>query len=398
MTIKLLLVALVAYAAPISAELIKIPNVTEPVLDASIPVDFTIEGKKRTTTIEPYLQRHLEDYIANNYNPIAAVVVVEVETGNILAMAQGMAPDKWDADSHTALHELFPAASLFKTVAATAAFEILDMNPDQMIGLRGGCGDVHRSGIWLREQKPKKHFQMSLRKAYGLSCNGYFAKIAVNQLGLGTIIHYANRYGWNKPVPADFYIPVSPLKSPNVKTASALTVGKFSAGFGYVGLNAAHAAWMMLAIARNGEAIDLKLFKDHSKNIEDFPTVKTQLIESETSRKLRDIMDSSIRGGTAHFAFERRKFWMIRKLAGGKTGTLTGDNPKGMTTWFAGMMPLDHPEIVVASVVILEDLWHIKGANLAAEAFYGYREMIQKKKSLFQPEVAVNSGVQEAKK
>jgi cell division protein FtsI/penicillin-binding protein 2 len=324
------------------------------------------------------------------------VVVVEVKTGKILAMSQGTLPEKWGAKQHSALHELFPAASIFKTVATTAAIEVLDTNPNKMIGLQGGCGDVLRSGVWMREQKPKRHFQMSLRRAYGLSCNGYYAKLAVNQLGLGTIMHYANLYGWNRPLDADFFIPVSPIKAPDSRTASALTVGKFSAGFGYVGLNAAHAAWVMLTIARNGEALPLQLFADTVEKR--LPTIYPKIIEPETAGKLRGLMDYSVRGGTAHFAFQSRKFWKVRRIAGGKTGTLTGDNPKGMTTWFTGLMPLESPEIAVAAVVILEDLWHIKGANLAAEAMYAYRRMHQKKKSLFHSNLAAKSEMKETSK
>jgi cell division protein FtsI/penicillin-binding protein 2 len=85
-----------------------------------------------------------------------------------------------------------------------------------------------------------------------------------------------------------------------------------------------------------------------------------------------NILDASVLGGTASFAFRRGKYTKLRGLVGGKTGTLTGSSPPGLTTWFAGMAPTDQPEVIVASVVMLEGRWIVKGPSLAAEAFWAY--------------------------
>jgi cell division protein FtsI/penicillin-binding protein 2 len=236
--------------------------------------------------------------------------------------------------------------------------------------LNGGCAHVRETGDWLKERVPTDRSRMSLRRAYGSSCNGFFAKIAVNHLGLGPIIEFAKRFGWEAGVPADFKIEKSPFMPPSAEASSTHTVGQFAAGFGYVGLSPVHAAWMMLTVANDGVPMPLKIFRDTPARRAG--EAEGRIFSPETAARLKEILDASVRGGTATFAFKRGKYRKLRELVGGKTGTLTGSSPKGLTSWFAGVAPLQDPEIVVASVVMLGERWRIKAPNLAAEAIWAY--------------------------
>jgi len=353
--------------------------------NVQIPIS---DGSTLESTLNPYLQNHLTRYIYNHGNPIAAVVVVDVKTGAILAMAQGRSPKEWNSTSHSALYSRFPAASLFKTVVASAVFELTGIQPTEKVGLNGGCGSVRPSGVWLEDKVSGSRRKLSLRRAFGQSCNGYFAKLAINEIGLNALKNFAARYSWNKMIGSDFKVDPSPMDAPSGQRASVHSVGRFAAGFGYVGMSAVHSAWMNLAIANNGVKKDLHLFKRSLKVNQGDPNTLVlsakalkdqQLISVDTALKIRSIMDATVRGGTASFAFRRGKHRRLRNFVGGKTGTLTGHAPKGVTTWFTGMMPLDEPQVVVAAVVVLDKLWHIKGPNLAAEAFWAYKNMIKKK-------------------
>ena len=182
----------------------------------------------------------------------------------------------------------------------------------------------------------------------------------------------AEKFGWNgKPISADFAVLPSPIKVPNPATSSAHRVGKFAAGFGNVGLSVAHAAWQMLAITNQGVPMPLRFF---SYKLPENPKPADRIMSVETSKELLEIMDATILGGTATSAFKKGRYRRLRRDLGGKTGTLTGSHPKGVTTWFAGAYPIDNPEVVVVSVVVLKDLWHIKAANLAAEAILAYHD------------------------
>lgn len=348
-----------------------LPQVPVHLPDASADglIYLQADGKPRATTLIPEMQAHLSNYLIDSRSPIAALIVADVQTGSILAMVQGRSPEDWGGKTHTALHAGFPAASLFKTVVTTAAFEVADMEAQEPMGLNGGCSHVRETGEWLKERSPQGVSRMSLRRAFGSSCNGFFAKIGVNNLGLGIITEFARRFGWETGFATDFKTEKSPFRPPSPTSSSTHTVGRFAAGFGKVGLSAVHAAHVMLTIANKGVPRPLRIFRDTP--VADVKDV-APLYSAATSDRLMEILDASVKGGTASFAFRRGKLRKLRDYVGGKTGTLTGSSPKGLTTWFAGVAPVQNPEIVVASVVMLDDYWHIKAPNLAAEGVWEY--------------------------
>ena len=340
-------------------------------------VTIEVDGQDKVSTIDPTLQDHLTTFIAGKHSPIAAVAVIDIKTGDLLALAQGRDPAKWEGQTHTGLYSGFPAASLFKTVVTAAAFELADIDASREFGLTGGCQHVRATGGWLDDKVQNHRNKMTLRRAYGQSCNGFFAKLAVNHLGLGIITDYARKFGWETGVPSDINMPASPFRPPLAHSSSVHAVGKYAAGFGYVGVNTIQAAWMMAMIANGGIARPVRVLKDTP--IPPDPSLPRALSQ-ETADRLLEVMDSTVRGGTASFAFRRGRHRRLRNLVGGKTGTLTGKQPFGLTTWFAGVMPLENPEIAVAAVVVLnDDLWFIKGPNLAAEAFLAYYDQKLKK-------------------
>src|SRR5690606_37218550 len=72
------------------------------------------QNKTHKLTLHAALQEHLERYLEHKGNPIAAVMVADARTGQILAMVQGQDPSAWGSAHHSALFPDFPAASLFK--------------------------------------------------------------------------------------------------------------------------------------------------------------------------------------------------------------------------------------------------------------------------------------------
>lgn len=338
-----------------------------PPADSDGVIRLEERGSRRPLTVHPALQEHLQRFIAQRGNPVAAVVVVDVQTGAILALAQGRALPRWG--QHTALFTEFPAASLFKIVTSTAWLATAGTAAEAPLGFAGGCGEVRPDGTWIRENR---HRKFSLKRAYALSCNGYYASIAVNHLGLGLITRYAQRLRFGTTVPADFFIPPSPLTPPRAANVSTHTVGEYAAGFGRVGISAMHAAWLHLVIASGGKLRRLKILRQH---VHTDSMSKEQVIDAKSSAALLRIMTSTVNGGTASYAFRARKYRRLRRLIGGKTGTLYSKALGGINTWFAGLMPVDKPRVVVAAIVVIPNAWIIKGPNLAAEAFWAYRHV-----------------------
>ena len=340
-----------------------------PAADADGIIRLDVRGTRLPLTVQPALQQHLSRFIASRGNPIAAVVVADVATGAILALAQGRQPQQWGQQQHTALFTEFPAASLFKIVTSAAWLETAGAKAEQPLGFAGGCSKVRADGTWIRENKRRK---FTLKRAYSLSCNGYYASVAVNHLGLGIITQYAERLRFGKAPPADFYIPPSPLTPPTAANVSTHTVGEYAAGFGRVGISALHAAWLHLVIASGGKMRRLKILQAN-RTVAD--NSKTQVLSKTSSAALLRIMAGTVNGGSATYAFRSRKYRRLRRNIGGKTGTLYSKALGGINTWFAGLMPLANPRIIVAAIVVIPNAWIIKGPNLAAEAFWAYQHL-----------------------
>ena len=358
-------------ALPASASLLHLPAQL-PAASSDGIIRLAVRGTKLPLTVQPALQQHLSRFIASRGNPIAAVVVVDVATGAILALAQGRQPQQWGQQQHTALFTEFPAASLFKIVTTAAWLETAGAKAEQPLGFAGGCGEVRADGTWIRGNTRRK---FSLPRAYALSCNGYYASIAINHLGLGIITQYAQRLRFGASPPADFYIPPSPLTPPTAANVSAHTVGEYAAGFGRVGISALHAAWLHLVIASGGKMRQLKILPPQVGAGKDSSTAENQLLAKTTSATLLRIMAGTVNGGSATYAFRSRKYHRLRRLIGGKTGTLYSKALSGINTWFAGLMPVANPRVVVAAVVVIPNAWIIKGPNLAAEAFWAYQHL-----------------------
>ena len=330
------------YAKNSANATVKIP----PTLNLQIKDGIThIQTKtsQEPTWLNPTLQEKLSAYLKRSGSPIAAAALTTVKDGKVIALIQGQRPTSWKPQSHTAVYPYFPAASIFKTITTIAALELEVRDPFSPVMLRGQCGKVDPRGAWLMNEPTRYSQYMTLARAYGLSCNNFFAKLALDRLGLGVINRYAKQFLWEKQVPADFYIPPSPLRSPSIIGSGAHTVGRYAAGFGMVGLSVMHAAWVHLTLARKGDPIPLKLFRSSPNHSNQLPRIVTE----KTSEKYLKISKSTITRGTAKSVFYRWRYRRIRNQVGGKTGTLHSRHPEGLATWFVGMMPIKKQRILL---------------------------------------------------
>lgn len=341
-------------------------------------IRLKVGASERPSTIIPFIQNSLNSYIRRHGNPVAAIVMVDVASGEIVAMAQGRAPEKWGGHTHTALYEGFPAASIFKVVPTIAAMDVAQLEPSTVLGLTGGCAKVHARGWWLRDVKPTRLHKMSLGRAFANSCNSFFAKLTLQYLGVGVLNNYAKKLGWNESIGADFQLNSSPINPPKPAGSAIHTVGRYAAGFGMVGLSPVHAAWINLVIARDGVPMALKIFSDYPAEAMQAREAVEPVFHQQNAMNLRRMMQKTVRSGTASGAFRSWKYRKIKRSAGGKTGTLNSKAPKGLATWFAGLMPIENPKVVVSAVVVNGDLWVIKGSHLAAEGFRLWEEYQRK--------------------
>jgi cell division protein FtsI/penicillin-binding protein 2 len=88
------------------------------------------------------------------------------------------------------------------------------------------------------------------------------------------------------------------------------------------------------------------------------------------------MMRNTVSAGTARRTFRRASHALRGVEVAGKTGSLADASPYRDYSWFVGFAPADRPEVVVATVVVNDRLWHARApqvAREALEAFFGAR-------------------------
>jgi len=322
-------------------------------------------------TLDVALQQTMEALFRQYRVPYGAFVAMDPNTGRILALVEySSAPAQSDP---LTLRATFPAASIFKLVTASALLEEKKVSPDTVIRFRGG---IYRLGPRNWTDDPRRDREsMTFAEALARSCNVVFAKSALRYLDRNKLLHYAEAFRFNQPIPFEFPVQISRAQIDEGSQSLAYS----SAGFGDVGLSPLHAAMIAASIADGGQMMApyliSKIAGPHGEELFSAqPRLLATAITPETAQALREMMAITVVKGTSRKAFRPRKGHALPRgiTIGGKTGTLTGEDPKGKYSWFVGMAPLEAPEIAVAALVINRPLWRVKSSFIAREGFSAY--------------------------
>ena len=332
-------------------------------------------------TIQPKLQDALAKSLMTQRNIAGAVVLMESRSGRILAMveregAKGNPLNSVNSESIVTSARA-PAASLMKIVTATAAMEKVGFKPDEEISFFGGCGHLRRNN-WLRDSKQDRQ-KLTLARAFGLSCNTVFARLAMYSTGLGTLRKYVEGYHFNKPLPSDFRIETSAALLPQAEAATALEVGEAGAGFGASKLSPVHAA-MMASVAGNEGKMMVPFLVDSAFDAKGqrvylgLPQVLAQVASKNVAHEMQILMQDTVLTGTSRKYFRRKGIRADRYEIGGKTGTLSDPEDRStLYTWFAGIAPLETVENVsIGALVASPKTWVVRASEIAQMSFTHY--------------------------
>jgi len=329
-------------------------------------------GVTAVYTIDAALQTTMEKFFKRYRVPYGVFVAMDPKSGKVLALVEYSAENP--KSEALATRATYPAASIFKLVTAAAAIEEKKADPATSISYyRSG---MRRLGPKHWTDNPKKDkLKITLAEALARSNNTAFAKVALRWLDVPKLIDYAERFQFNRPIPFELPVQISQMEIENSESGLART----AAGFGDVGLSPLHAALIGSAIANDGAMITPCLVDEvfsptGEKIYECTPRVFATAVSSETAESLREMMAMTVISGTSRKAFRmKRRERSLRGITiGGKTGSLTGEDPPGKYSWFVGMAPLEAPEIAIAALVINRPLWKIKASEVAKEGFAAY--------------------------
>lgn len=338
---------------------------------AEISIDGDSEKVKIDYTINPTLQL-AADKLLKAYKPdYGAIVLMDTESGKILAMSSYTRGDS-NADN-LALRGTFPAASIFKIVTATAAMDRHSMTPDTIVMYNGSNHTLYKRNVmstnvnrWTRG--------ISLRDAFAKSVNTVFGRIALERLAPKDLEEYAIRFGFNKDIASD--LPFDPGFT-EIPQEKSFKLTEISSGFNKVTtMSPIQGAMIAASVAEGGVMrvpyiVDKVTSEDGNVLFQSEPVTAAVTMSEKGAERLRELMEATVRGGTSKKSFRTllkdRKFKELE--VGGKTGSLTGANPKGKVDWFVGYAIGEHDKIAVAAITVNVDFWVVKSAYLAQSIF-----------------------------
>ncbi|MDD2732411.1 MAG: penicillin-binding transpeptidase domain-containing protein [Desulfuromonadaceae bacterium] len=327
----------------------------------------TSEGSQLIYTINGDLQRRVYDFLAKNKVPYGVFVAIEPASGRILGMTSYSFIDP--AWTKRSAYELYPMASLFKIITASAALESRKITPDSVIEFRGGSYSENPR-YWDISPRGRNN-RMDATFAMGKSINPVYGRVASDIAGKSSVMASVSRFGFNQELFPG--IPTKPSQA--AEPASNNDLRLMGAGLDHdVKISPLHAAVIMSAIANGGTmmipGLTSSIIDEQGVEKELFaPRELRRLVTPETSASLTRMLSSTVLTGTSRKAFhDRRGRPLIDVSIAAKTGSINGTDPKGHYTWFAAFAPIQNPRIALVALVINPDKWKVKASQVGEQA------------------------------
>ncbi len=351
--------------------------------EVKIDLNDDTEVLKVNYTIDQRLQNEAEKLLKQYRPDYGAVVMMDARTGKILSLASF----ERNPALHTnlALRGTYPAASVFKIVTSAAAIDKAGVTPAHTINFNGGNYTLYRKNV-MSDRINRWTRKITLRDAFARSINTAFGRLSLENLDPADLMNYANRFMFNQEIPTDFNVDMGLAVVPHEKGYEMTQV---ASGFNRLTrMSPIQGAMIAGAIVNQGKMV-IPYIVDSLKNADgeivyQGETVdRGQVVNPESAAQLQELMAQTVHSGTSRRSFRPltrdRRFQEIE--VGGKTGHLTGDNPKGRVDWFVGYASDDEDrKIAVAAITVNKEFWTVKSAHLAQTMFIKYFEPLAKSK------------------
>lgn len=332
-------------------------------------------------TIDPVLQKEA-DRLLKSYKPdYGAIFMMDAATGEVLAMSSFQRDD--DDAANLNLQATFPAASVFKVVTATAAVDKAGVDPGHKIRYNGGAYTLYKKNV-LTDKVTRWTNVISLKDAFARSINTAFGRLSLENLNPEDLNEYANRFMFNQEIPADFGVDMGVAYVPPGK---GFEMAEVASGYNKTNrMSPVQGAMIAAAVANDGQMVIpylIKSIRDESNKVvySGETLVKGSIMTADSAGKIRELMGQTVTSGTSRRSFrpimKDRKFSEIEM--GGKTGHLTGDNPRGRTDWFVGYALDEDRRIAIAAITVNKKFWTVKSAHLGQSMFRKYFSPVNKK-------------------
>ena len=323
-----------------------------------------------------------------------AAVVLEVKTGEVLAMASYPTYDpsafidginneeykeyfqgKDQPMYNRAIQGTYPPGSTFKMVTGIAAIESGGIGVNEMVNDTGVFYLGHKPACWIWNSRRQVHGNVNAKSALMVSCNYYYYEVA-SRIGIDNISKYARKFGLGEKTGIELYGEsagtvasreyVEILNKRGVK--KTWTIGdtlSASIGQSYNNFTPLQMCYYISTLANKGKKTDVTIVKgliDAEGNSLNMEEVKTNIDEKfGVDKKVREDVEMS--ESTVNAIFEGMRsvtgdhggtvygtFSSFPIEVAGKTGTATSGNGSD-NAWFVGFAPYHDPEIAVVVIV-----------------------------------------------
>ncbi|MDR0354266.1 MAG: hypothetical protein LBJ64_00785 [Deltaproteobacteria bacterium] len=169
--------------------------------------DFQINGPDGEiltvkTALDPDLQAQVRKWIRGAGARKAALVVLNPQTGRILAMAGTEA-----RTGNAVLDSSFPAASVFKMVTASAVLEKTDYTVMTPFAYDGDKHTLYRNNVFKEVDQGVN--EATLKESFAESINAVFGKLGAFSLPPEDLAEMARNFGFNEEIAFELPLAVS---------------------------------------------------------------------------------------------------------------------------------------------------------------------------------------------
>ena len=303
--------------------------------------------------IQYIAQQALADKVAQAHADSGTLVVMDPQTGEILALATVPTFDSNKAASasaanrgNRALTDVFEPGSTSKLMTLAAVVNEGKANAYSAFSVPGG---LTRGDKTFHDHNAHGTLQLTLAGIMAKSSN-IGTILAAERMGGRKLYSYLKKFGIGEPTGINFpgesngYVPPhsdwSPTSFPTIAFGQGLS------------LNAVQSASVFATIANDGVRVPPRLVKSvvHADGTTEVPVTPkpTRVVSPSTAKQVRAMLESVVGdGGTAPMAA------IPGYRVGGKTGTAQEFNEdckcyRGVVASFIGMAPADAPKLVVA--------------------------------------------------
>ncbi len=347
-----------------------------------------VQGTSLVLTVDEVIQRYLEESLEQVYVDSKCVgahgIVMDVNSGAILAMASMQNYDLNDPQAFTdkeneSLKEEYPddaerskvrndilfarwrnfmvsdsyePGSVFKIITASAALEENAVSPDMSYSC---SGKIQVSDRTIKCHKRTGHGTQNLKEGLMNSCNPLFITVG-QKLGKEKFFEYFEAFGFTEKTGVDLPAESMPVAGVNYHSLNTMGIVELSSSsFGQsFQVTPIQMITAISAIANGGKLMTPYIVAKHldeNKNVinETKPAVRRQVISQQTASAVADMMEGVVTSGTGKNAY------VAGYRVAGKTGTsqkLTSGVGSGKyVASFGGFAPADDPEIAILILV-----------------------------------------------